>query len=583
MNLLDLLANDISVLVQLVKKLLESPEVQALKWVLALAAVYYAMRLLLPTWRILSLSLYRDHPWSWTRSMLDLFQLDLLTLNREKWYRSARVRVEWELLQRRPLPPPRHHALRRRDGTHLETSAHARERFRDELQEYRESLHDWKSKLREHLTRFSRNEVDVVIDVDDVSQIYAQADDIRNYFGVLATDRSSQRFGADRFASRVRVHRGFIAPLHLLAGLLAECEEAWAPVIEDYGRQVAAPMPAARGARGEPVPFAPREAETRLLRLQTFLFDCWLLWGPSIPICTCEAWHGGRRILQFGFGDENNSLSLMFAKSLAADDLRAFFAAERVLGTALAVKVTGVTGVLQWGPSIPSSEVSLAQQSVCAPREDRLTLQVDDLPVVAAGSAEEGAARYYSAYLWAMFVICDEHDVPLHSDRKWRNLLPFFEHANIAEEQAFAMLKRQLVVKTLSSVLRLLHELPRLHLHLVCTIDESGCGSGLLCPPPAAESVRSVMHEIIDANAVFAELRQGGALASRLVLAADDWQDGAYSSCHLPEMIESYYRNIHDEPGAGDAHEAGSAADSAIPPRPRSRRTTRRAAEPHDV
>jgi len=98
-NLLDLLANDISVLVQLVKKLLESPEVQALKWVLALAAVYYAMRLLLPTWRILSLSLYRDHPWSWTRSLLDLFQLDLLTLNREKWYRSARVRVEWELLQ----------------------------------------------------------------------------------------------------------------------------------------------------------------------------------------------------------------------------------------------------------------------------------------------------------------------------------------------------------------------------------------------------------------------------------------------------------------------------------------------------
>jgi hypothetical protein len=556
MGFFDWLTTEFTLLVDYVNEFLAAPSVQVLKWLLGLAALLYAVRVVVPTWRILALSLYRDLPWSLSRSFRDLLMLDLMSLSREKWYRSARVRVEWELLRPRPLPPPRHLALPRRDTG--EVAAQAKRRYRQALVQYRADLAYWKTRLSAHLTRFSRGEGgDVIIDVDDVSQIYARSDEIRNYFGVLATDRSAERTGAHRFISRVQVKRGFVAPLHLVAGLLAECEDDWAPVIADYGDQLAQPLPAAGGVAGSP--FADRESELKLQRLQTFLFDCWLLWGPSIPMCTCEAWHGGRPILQFGFGDENNSLSLVFDRPVAREQLQSYFASDDVHGVTLAVKVTGVIGTLKWGPSITPSEISLAQQSVCDPDEDRLTLHVDELPLLAAGDLAEGSARYYSAYLWSMFVICREDFEPLFSDQPWRGVLPFFEHANIAEEQTLAMLKNQLVIKTLTTVQNLLGELPRLHLRFVCAIDESCCGSTLLCPPPADGSIRELMHQVIETRPAFADLRANGALSSRLKIDRELWRDGEYSSCHLPDLIGRYYDYV------AERREAEVAAESMAP------------------
>jgi hypothetical protein len=548
------LGTELKLIVDIVKALLDSPAVQVLKWLLAGAALYYAFRLLLPTWRILALSLYKDLPWSLSRSFVDLVKLNPLTLKREKWYRGARVRVEWELLRPRPQPPARHRALPQRGSAGAESKQAAAERYRKEVADHRVELQRWKAQLDNHLNDVSTSDGEIIVDVDDVSKVHARADEIRNYFGVLATDRSVQRNGMDRFVSKVRVRRGFVAPLYLLSGLLAETEEEWGPVIEDYGRQVAEPMPQTRGTGSEPAPFGAREAELRLQRLQTFLFDCWLLWGPSIPLCTCEAWHGGHPILQFGFGDENNSMALLLERPLSVEELRRFFSSERVIGNAPAVKVTGVTGVLKWGPSLVSSEIGLAQQGVCDPDEDRLAIIVENLPLVAAGDMSELAARYYSAYLWLIFVMCDDAEVPLYREQPWRGMLPFFEHANIAEEQPMAMLKRQLVVKTLSSALRLLRELPRLHLRLACAIDEAGCGCDLLCPPPPGESVVNVMHEIVAANDVFADLRPGGALHARLNLQPVEvdaagkvvrlWEEGMYSSCNLPDLVARYYEYL---------------------------------------
>jgi hypothetical protein len=150
-----------------------------------------------------------------------------------------------------------------------------------------------------------------------------------------------------------------------------------------------------------------------------------------------------------------------------------------------------------------------------------------------------------------MFAMCDLSGAPLYRSEPWRGLLPFFEHANIAEEQAMEMLQRHLVVKTLTSVLRLLRELPRLQLRLVCAIDESGCGCELLCPPPRGQSVGSMMREVIGTHEMFADLRPGGGLSSRLHLSPVQvdasgavvgvWEEGNYSSCHLPQLIGGYY------------------------------------------
>jgi hypothetical protein len=46
--------------VDVVKKYVDGPVFQVLKWVLGVVALFYAARLLVPTWRILALSLYKD-------------------------------------------------------------------------------------------------------------------------------------------------------------------------------------------------------------------------------------------------------------------------------------------------------------------------------------------------------------------------------------------------------------------------------------------------------------------------------------------------------------------------------------------
>ena len=107
------------------------------------------------------------------------------------------------------------------------------------------------------------------------------------------TTRPASRRTGRRAAPRARVllstvaiSTGFLAPLHLLAGLVAEVEDDWELILTQYGRAVS--------RRHDPLSFR---------TLQAFEFDCWLLWGPSIPVCTCRQWSGVKAV-QYGYGDE---------------------------------------------------------------------------------------------------------------------------------------------------------------------------------------------------------------------------------------------------------------------------------------
>jgi hypothetical protein len=164
------------------------------------------------------------------------------------------------------------------------------------------------------------------------------------------------------------------------------------PVIEDYGRQIAQPMPWCADLQGDPVPFGvPRR---RLLqRLQT-LFDCWLLWGPSIPLCTCMAWHGGSGAA-IGFGDESNSLALLPERALSTEALRAL---RQRAGPRQHTCRQGI-GVLGCALGRSSPARLTGPSDLVRARRSRLALH-RRAANPAGGSMEELSARYYSAYLW---------------------------------------------------------------------------------------------------------------------------------------------------------------------------------------
>ncbi len=89
--------------------------------------------------------------------------------------------------------------------------------------------------------------------------------------------------------------------------------------------------------------------------VQRFEFFCWLLWGPSIPACTCKRWRGSFIALQYGYGDENNSFPLLLEDEHVEDTFRkisdrlaaAAAASKGVLPLAFGSKFSGV---LAWGP-----------------------------------------------------------------------------------------------------------------------------------------------------------------------------------------------------------------------------------------
>jgi hypothetical protein len=138
-----------------------------------------------------------------------------------------------------------------------------------------------------------------------------------------------------------------------------------------------------------------------------------------------------------------------------------------------------------------------------------------------------------------MFVICDSNDRPMDQRERWRNLMPFFEHGNIADEQTLVTLKKQLATKALSSIASVLDEIPDIKLRYACAIDDSMCGSSLKCPPRPGQSMRELLEETLKGDC----FRSHESL-SRLVISPQVWVNGDYSSCHLPDILSDYFRAI---------------------------------------
>lgn len=391
--------------------------------------------------------------------------------------------------------------------------------------------------------------------------------------------------------SRIRVKLGFVAPQYLLAGLLARFDDDWRPVLNAYQRAI--PRPAERNGAFE--------------SLQASQWNCWLMWGPSVPICCCGQWRG-LIAFQYGYGDENNSVPVLevptdaAASTKALDEIASKLCVER-----RGARFAALTGRLRWGPWFLREEVQgkSQEQEFDLAKQDEVAeeTEVARLGVAPAQSTlynEEVATNlvfqldkidatnpetrvYFSAYLWLIFLVAvpprkpkfaaagpsllrgkefpdwpenDKQRRRVRDTRLWEDLVPVFVHANIGDPAALSFQKQVLV----ENALQLLHQVwDRRHelfdqddvaagiqFHLVCTSDYSGCGAGLRFPPedPLLGQLRR---------------RQGSepdeAFAAALMLPPDDETEatrpwglaGYFSACHFPELIADYYDYVAEK------------------------------------
>jgi len=443
------------------------------------------------------------------------------------------------------------------------------------------------AKVRTELAKRSDLPQPMIVKTQFFFKTLAREDLWEAYFKALI-DPKVGRMGQEDAGSLslITVEDGFLAPQFLLAGLMARFEDDWRPVLQAYTRGIK----------------ARKILEGNFESVQASLWICWLVWGPSIPICACDQWLGATAY-QYGYGDENNSLPVL---DTGAVNRLSPIASGLVSESRNAIWVE-LTGRLRWGtwflrerdgqapgnqeddddPAYeppPAPTASSAQQ--CAPAQAALYGQgglVFDLDAVTKIHKQQ--KLYYSAYLWLMFLVAVKGgnqatgpallrgetyppwpDNPGQRSRirdrhLWENLLPVFVHANVADPAALKFHKLDLVEKSVSTIRQVWNSRRELfksedvekgiEFYLVCGSDYTGCG----CKPkhPSTEPLVGLLRERLKA------CRDEDVAAAIVLPPGEETAEtrpwglaGYFSACHLPEMIHDYFTFIRELVEEGD-------------------------------
>jgi hypothetical protein len=273
----------------------------------------------------------------------------------------------------------------------------------------------------------------------------------------------------------IQVDSGFVAPLHLLTGLLTKVQEDWPRALAQLGGALAR-VSLASDSDGK------IEPELRLDHFQAFEFSCWVLWGPSIPLCPCPMWSRENRVLQYGFGDESNSFQLLVDSEILWEQLvREFKDVGRPYPLAAQLALTATP--MWWAkpydiidnPMWHPADASASNQNGTG----SLLLRAETAHIVKDASS---SVQYYSAYLWIMFEICDATGrLDWFQFGDWRRYLPIFEHTNIADGSTLTMLKELLAQKAIT-LIKDLEEMflpegggpPDVYFRYVAAVDDPG-------------------------------------------------------------------------------------------------------------
>src|SRR3989442_4581901 len=254
---------------------------QTISRILPAAAVVFAFLAWLrprvfPTWRLLELCLYAGQRFPVTRSIDDALYCFWWAAWRRRGCRLrtfdvARLRVEAELLT---------------GGKDRGGAASAERRWREHLEAMLNER-----RLMQYTSpadpRF-RTEIPDCLPLTS-SVVFPGVD---HYFKTLA---SVGRVDG-HFLSEVHVASAYVAPLYLLTGQLGHFDDNWRAIVHAYADVTSIHDPI---------------SDESLRHLRAFQFACWIVWGPSIPICTCSSWnHEGKDAIgfQLGYGDENTSV-----------------------------------------------------------------------------------------------------------------------------------------------------------------------------------------------------------------------------------------------------------------------------------
>ncbi|HJV33790.1 hypothetical protein, partial [Geomonas sp.] len=379
---------------------------------------------------------------------------------------------------------------------------------------YRRELAEWKRSMRAKFGALKVKEKEPVIEVADVFRLNDEItkNGIKKYLLAVSQLKLSLDEEAS-FLCSVRINEGYLLPLNLLAGLMSRFQQDWGPIISSYDRM----------------------ASRAFSHQQMTIFNLWLLWGPSVPVCSCEQW-AGPVTLQYGFGDENNSVRIRVkdqAKVALLDELRNV-AASRT-STAHPFLHVSITGKL-WPPSsFFQGEICGAQQELLNPDREAFIIEYESHSTMGNPAS---AGLFYTAYVWALFVVGRENGPSPEEIRRApsQHIIPFFEHGNIVDDSCYRLAKLQLAHKVLTylKTQQELHGQP-VKLWYVCALDDAGYGHSVQVPSKG-RSIRATIEDVL-AEDQFRSVRK------RMILDERSFSE-LLSGCHFSNVISELFTQI---------------------------------------
>lgn len=439
-------------------------------------------------------------------------------------------------------------------------------------QHFEEQRHEWRERMREVLNDTdpeSETKTRMVITVEHAGQLNDELSTIKRYFDTLKT-LSVKHGGELKFFCAVDVKIGFIASQHLLAGLLVRYHQNWGTIIYGFERDTNLGDAGAKGVSRD------------VRQIQSFIYHCWLLWGPSIPVCShsCAGWDADFATLQFGYGDENNAIEIVGETRFLREQMEAHIdrLGERAKD-AMALPA-GVRGRLQYSSIIDLDTRTIPpalRSSWSGTETERPVLFLsresdddgDEYPSVGRIRREDygdeggpGPSRYYSAYLWVMFVLlrfdgkswkpmyfkeAERDEFAPGSGEPWKATLPFFEHGNMADAETCAFSKRQLAVKTLNGILEMarLSGEKKLKFAYSCAIDDANCSQPLAFDElVGGKTVREMLEDMLDDGSDPKMKRAKALIDFDFYKPAAKGPWNPHSACSQTEWVRQHYINL---------------------------------------
>lgn len=258
---------------------------------------------------------------------------------------------------------------------------------------------------------------------------------VKQYFDYFKQGKIATRFGIPQdtpasFITEIEIEEGYIVPITFITGLNDRYDEDWVKILRNFFTafdNTTAP-------------------ETAILPEELYFTYNWLMWGPSYQNKYDKDKY---KLIQYGFGDESNSVNVILDHSERSTELWEMFCHEAEMSDE---KKFGHNSVLR-GRIVDTScyyrhmydKIDLKSvpflKRLSAPELGiPFLVELTDYQIKKSRKAEN---YFFSAYLWIMFGLTDEED-PGFTPRK---SVTFFEHANLADVHNYNFLATSLIDK----------------------------------------------------------------------------------------------------------------------------------------